>query len=115
MRYINIYLAIGSIQIIFIVVIIIFLIIAPYFLIYYKRNEPEHGLPLYVKLILIVPTITWLGLIPSIYILTRKKDFDNNKKYKFNRSTRNYAVFLLIMSLLFTIGRLIMQFNGLRY
>ena len=102
--------AIGPWQIILILVVILLLFLFPFLLIFYKRNEPEHNLPIWAKLLLIIPSLTWVGIITSLYILLRKKDFGKNKTYKFNSSTRNYAIFLLIMSIGFSIFQLIPQY-----
>ena len=98
---------IGPWQILLIVTMIILLFIFPFFLILYKRNEPEHSLSIWTKFLLIIPSLTWVGLITSLYIITRRKTFDDSKKYKFNKSTRDYAIFLLVLSIGTTIYQLI--------
>ncbi len=73
--------------------------IFPLYLVFYKRNEPEHQIPLFVKILLIFPSITWVGLIISLYIIYRKKGEGEFKKHKFNKSARSFGRFLLIFSI----------------
>lgn len=103
----NYFLAIGPWQIIIIVITIILLFVFPFLLIFYRRNEPEHNLPIWIKLLLVIPSLTWIGIITSLYILTRKKIFDNSKMYKFNKSTRDFAIFLLVLSIICSIYQLV--------
>ncbi len=84
------------------------LIIVPFLLlfiisisiIFYRTNEPEHNLPIWAKIFLIIPSLSWFGTGIGLYILLRKKKFKNIKRYKFNESTRNYSIFLIIISAL---------------
>ncbi|TYB78608.1 hypothetical protein [Bizionia myxarmorum] len=103
----NTILAIGPFQIILIVVMLIALLVFPFLLIFYKRNDPEHNLPIWIKIVLVIPSFTWVGILTSLYILFRKKDFNSVKAYKFSKSTRNYAIFLFVMSLAFSIFHLV--------
>ncbi len=74
--------------------------IFPLYLVFYKRNEPEHQIPLFAKILLIFPSITWVGIVISLYIIYRKKGEGENKKRKFNKSTRDFGRFLLIFSII---------------
>ena len=83
-----------------IVVPLLLLLIFTISLIFYRTNEPEHNLPLWAKIFLIIPSISWFGIGIGLYILLRKKNFENIKRYKFSESTRNYSIFLIIISAL---------------
>ncbi len=72
----------------------------PLYLVFYKRNIPEHPIPVFAKIVLIFPSITWVGIAISLYIMYRKKGVVDNKTYKFDKSTRNYGKFLLVFSLI---------------
>ncbi|PKV51319.1 serpentine type 7TM GPCR chemoreceptor Srz [Aquimarina sp. MAR_2010_214] len=99
----------GPWQIILLIIIILLLFVFPFYLIFYKRNEKEHGIPIFAKIILIIPSLTWVGIITGLYILFRKKEFSEGKNYKFNKSTRYYGTFLLVLSIACTVFYLIMK------
>jgi len=99
----------GPWQIILLIISILFIFVFPFYLIFYKRNEKEHGIPIFAKIILILPSLTWIGVITGLYIVFRKKEFSDGKNYKFNKSTRNYGTFLLVMGIVCTVFYLIMK------
>ncbi|MDH7446872.1 hypothetical protein [Aquimarina sp. 2201CG14-23] len=94
---------IGPWQILLLILLILCLFVFPFYLVFYKRNVPEHGIPIFAKVVLVITSLTWIGLISGSYILFRKKEFVDGKNYKFNKSTRNYGAFLLILSVVSTI------------
>lgn len=64
---------IGPFQIIIILIVCLLLFAFPIYLIFYKKHEAEHNLPIWCKILLIIPSLTLLGTITSLYILFRKK------------------------------------------
>ncbi len=61
---------------------------------------------------MIIPSLTWVGLITGLYIMFRKKEFSDGKTYKFNKSTRYYGTFLLVLSIICTVFYLTMNGAG---
>ncbi|MBQ4819281.1 hypothetical protein [Aquimarina sp. MMG016] len=100
---------IGPWQIILLVIIIVLLFVFPFYLIFYKQKEKEHGIPIFAKILLIIPSLTWLGIITGLYILLRKKEYPDGKGYKFNKHTRNYGIFLLSLSIVSTIFYIVVR------
>ncbi len=101
MQLINTSLAmIGPWQILLLIFAIILLFVSPFYLIFYKRSEKEHSIPIFSKILLIIPSFTWIGVVIGIYIKFRKKNYSGNKTYKFDKSTRSYATFLIALSII---------------
>jgi len=97
---------VGVWQIFLISIILLVFILPILMLLFYKRNEPEHDLPVIAKLLLIINSLSGIGIILSLYILFRKKNYNGIRMHKFNKSMHVYAYIMLIISTLTVIYRL---------
>lgn len=94
---------IGPWQIILFIIVIAIVFVFPIYLVIYKRNIPEHPIPFWMKALLLIPSLTWVGIFTGSYIAFRKKKTDQNKLYKFSSNSRLYGIFLLLLSIVCTI------------
>ncbi|MFD0962984.1 hypothetical protein [Pseudofulvibacter geojedonensis] len=79
------------------------MIIPSIYLVLHKRNIPEHSVPLLLKILLLIPSLTWVGIFTGSYIAFRKKKINQTKQYKFSSNSRFYGIFLLLLSVVCTI------------
>lgn len=84
--------------------IVAILMIAPaIYLVIHKRDIPNHPVPLLLKILLLIPSLTWVGIFTGSYIAFRKKKINQTKQYKFSSNSRFYGIFLLLLSVVCTI------------
>ncbi|WP_344925280.1 hypothetical protein [Aquimarina addita] len=103
---------IGFWQTLILLILILSVFVFPMFLVLYKREEPSHEIPWWAKIILIVSSLTWIGLLTSSYIIFRKKEYENDKMYKFSKPTRYYGIFLFVLSVLSSLFWLLIGYYG---
>lgn len=84
-------------------IVAILMIVPPIYLVIHKRDTPEHPVPILLKVLLLIPSLTWVGIFTGSYIAFRKKKINQTKQYKFSSNSRFYGIFLLLLSVVCTI------------
>lgn len=93
-----------SISFIVAILIIAMLMIVPaIYLVIYKREIPNHPIPVLLKILLLIPSLIWVGIFTGSYIAFRKKNIHQTKQYKFSSNSRFFGIFLLLLSVACTI------------
>jgi len=100
----------GPWQYLFTFIVMLCVFVFPLFVVLYRREIPEHSIPLWAKLLLIIPSITLVGIAIMSYIIFRKKIYKDERIYKFDKPTRYYAMFLLGLSILASVLWLILPY-----
>ena len=99
--------------ILYIITIIIFLgIISTIPLtIRYKKHIPEHDLPIWLLILLYYASLIPIGLILAIYMIYRKKKYDNIKRHKFSLNVRDNSRIMIIVFMISFLVKFMYLFN----